>query len=112
MEVLLAQGLLERRCRTQLSREQAWGTSAPAVARRLFELWAVASLADAALLPGVLLEADGTPGRYRMRCIDGIELVLRPVRSAGMAAATDDDLRSLGTVVVEEVSVLAKKGGE
>lgn len=112
MEVLLRQGLLERHCRTASSREQAWGALAPAVGRRLFELWALASLADVALLPGVVLQADGTATRYRMRCIEGIEFILRPVRSGGLEPAADVDLRSLGTVVVEEVSLLPKKGGD
>jgi hypothetical protein len=106
VEILFGHGALERRCRTQANRESAWGAAGSAVGRRLFELFAVANVADAALLPGVQLQPDGRAGRYRMRAIDGVELVLKPVLSGGREPALDDDLTSLGTVVIEQISLL------
>jgi hypothetical protein len=112
VEILFGHGALERRCRTQANRELAWGASGSAVGRRLFELFAVASVADAALLPGVLLQPDGSAGRYRMRSVDGVEIILRPMLAEGHEPAVADDLTSLGTVVIEKISLIAEQGGE
>jgi hypothetical protein len=112
VEILFRDDRLERCCRTKSSREQTWGTSARLVARRLFELSAMANFGDAALLPGVGLDPDSVAGRYRVRCMDGIELVLRPTLEGGAEPESGKDVRSLTTVIVDEVSVIPPKGGD
>lgn len=109
MQLFFRDGRLERRCRTHLSREQSWGAYSSLVARLLFELYAVANLADAALLPGVQLHPDGVTGRYRVTWASGVELIIRPIRPGGEHPDASADLRSVGTVVVEDIGILVTK---
>ena len=111
MEVLFSNGRLDRSCRTRAGREQAWDSRAPVVARLLFELSAVANLADAALLPGATLGPDTVDGRFRMRCRHGIELVLRPALTAAHKSGPSADLGTVVAVTVEDVLIIGTEGG-
>jgi hypothetical protein len=111
MEVLFSNGRLDRSCRTRAGREQAWDSKAAVVARLLFELSAVANLADAALLPGTTLGPDTVDGRFRMRFRHGIELVLRPTLSTARQSGPSGDLGTVVSVTVEDVLIIGIQGG-
>ncbi len=72
----------------------------------------MATLADAARLPGTELHADAIGGRYRMKSMDGVQLVLRPMREGGAQPGATDDLMSLKTVILDEVLLISAKGGD
>jgi len=103
MDVGFAEPEIDRRCRTRQDRQRAWGEHAGAIARCLFELSALSSLADVGLLPGRELRELGVPGRYRLRSSFGVELVVTAVASSGNTPAPASSTEA--KLLIEEVTV-------
>jgi hypothetical protein len=103
MEVRFADQEVDRRCRSRKGRQRAWGEFASLLARRLFELTALPSLADVGFLPGVALAVDGQPGRYRIRSEPGIELIVRIVALSGGTQPPEPS--TVAKVIVEQVII-------
>ena len=108
MRVLFGTPALDRACRTWEGRKQRCGPSAREVARRLFELTAVATLSDVGLLPGVRLVPDDSPGRYRMQCVRGVTLFLRPLYLEASAEDTSEEHGTARVVSVDDIKTLEK----
>ena len=106
MEVFFGNPRLDHGCRTRAGREQIWGPKATAVGRRLFELSAVANLADAGLLPGAALQPDSADGSFRIRFRQGIEIVLRANQSCRKNPDAADDAAAIASVTVEDVLII------
>lgn len=106
MQVLFGTAALDRACRTIERRKERWGSSAREVARRLFELTAVATLSDVGLLPGVTLVADDSPGCYRMQCVRGVTVFLRPLGPDGSVIAASAEHGTATVVSVDDVKIL------
>ena len=106
---MLFSAALDPLCRSARARRRQWGVGSALVGRVFFELYAVAHLADAALLPGMSVERDGVTGRYSVTHMAGLRLVVRAHNAAHYEEVDADQLESVSTVVVEAVRFLTEE---
>jgi hypothetical protein len=99
LEIYFANSGLEGDCGSAEGRTARWGPAANVIARRLAELSALESLADAAYLPGVEIQ-EVTGGGFQLVDELGLQLVLRYLEDG-----PSDPIESK-RLVVEDVTVI------
>jgi hypothetical protein len=111
VDVLFSAGL-EPLCRKASARRRQWGQRAELVSRVLFELHAMAHLADAALLPGIRVDNDGSSGRYTVTHMEGLALTVIANPEATGKAPNGGPLETVTGFVVEAVRFLTEEDPE